>query len=451
MLISEENTIENKKELIDWFEKGCKSNSNFKIGTEHEKFVYTKDNFSPVGYLGKSGIKNVLLSLKNFGWEEIRENGNVIALKKKNQSITLEPGGQLELSGAPLENIHQTCVEVNEHLNQVKTIGTELDVIFLGLGARIDANLPSDLWMPKPRYNIMKNYMPSKGSKGLEMMADTCTVQVNLDYSSEKDMVRKVRTAFKLQPIITAIFANSPLNHMKPSKFISRRAAIWSDVDKDRCGIPKIVFDSGFGFEMWTDYALKVPMYFIRRNDKYINLAGKSFENFLIRDANSFDHYQPILQDWEDHLSTIFTEVRVKSFIEMRGADAGPWQNLCALPALWVGLLYDQTALNEAEYLSSEISIDNLMHIYNEVPKYGLKTKIKGKLLSDLANDVLQIAIEGLKRRNILDAMGNDESGFLKDLIFEVIKGRSPADTILDLYNKDKINSKTKIYDFFSY
>jgi len=301
-----------KIDLIKWFEAGCKPKNLFRIGTEHEKFVYKLNSLKPVSYNESSGIKNILKSLVRFGWVEVNEVGNLIALRKDNQSITLEPGGQLELSGAPLENIHQTCSEVNEHLKQVKIIGNELNIGFLGVGARLEGKLSSDLWMPKPRYKIMRDYMPLVGNLGLEMMADTCTVQANLDYSSEQDMGRKLKTSFILQPIVTALFASSPIENMKPSKYITRRAAIWFDVDKDRCGTPKFIFSEDLSFESWVDYALKVPMYFIRRNGQYINCAGASFEKFMLGQLEQLPNEKPTILDWEDHLSTIFTEIRLK-------------------------------------------------------------------------------------------------------------------------------------------
>ncbi|MBC8294979.1 MAG: glutamate--cysteine ligase, partial [Pelagibacterales bacterium] len=392
-----------KIDLIKWFEAGCKPKNLFRIGTEHEKFVYKLNSLKPVSYNEPSGIKNILKSLVRFGWVEVSEVGNIIALRKDNQSITLEPGGQLELSGAPLENIHQTCSEVNEHLKQVKIIGNELNIGFLGVGARLEGKLASDLWMPKPRYKIMKDYMPLVGNLGLEMMADTCTVQTNLDYSSEQDMSRKLKTSFILQPIVTALFASSPIEKMKTSKYISRRAAIWFDVDKDRCGTPKFIFDEDLSFESWVDYALKVPMYFIRRNGQYINCAGASFEKFMLGQLEQLPNEKPTILDWEDHLSTIFTEIRLKQYIEFRGADAGPWKSLCALPALWVGLLYDSESLNEAESLAKSWSFDMYKKAYEEVPIKGLDLIINKRSINDYAKDLIAISKRGLKKRSFLE------------------------------------------------
>ena len=438
-----------KIDLIKWFEAGCKPKNLFRIGTEHEKFVYKLNTLKPVSYNESSGIKNILKSLVRFGWVEVNEVGNLIALRKDNQSITLEPGGQLELSGAPLENIHQTCSEVNEHLKQVKIIGNELNIGFLGVGARLEGKLSSDLWMPKPRYKIMKDYMPLVGNLGLEMMADTCTVQANLDYSSEQDMRRKLKTSFILQPIVTALFASSPIEKMKPSKYISRRAAIWFDVDKDRCGTPKFIFDEDLSFESWVDYALKIPMYFIRRNGQYINCAGASFEKFMLGKLEQLSNEKPTILDWEDHLSTIFTEIRLKQYIEFRGADAGPWKSLCALPALWVGLLYDSESLNEAESLAKSWSFDMYKKAYEEVPIKGLDLIINKRSINDHAKDLIAISKRGLKKRNFLDGTGNDESGYLNQLEEITHTGNSQAKKMLSMWNNNE--PLKSIYDHYSY
>ena len=438
-----------KIDLIKWFEAGCKPKNLFRIGTEHEKFVYKLNSLKPVSYNEPSGIKNILKSLVRFGWVEVSEGGNIIALRKDNQSITLEPGGQLELSGAPLENIHQTCSEVNEHLKQVKIIGNELNIGFLGVGARLEGKLASDLWMPKPRYKIMKDYMPLGGNLGLGMMADTCTVQTNLDYSSEEDMSRKLKTSFILQPIVTALFASSPIEKMKPSKYITRRAAIWFDVDKDRCGTPKFIFDEDLSFESWVDYALKVPMYFIKRNGQYINCAGASFEKFMLGQLEQLPNEKPTILDWEDHLSTIFTEIRLKQYIEFRGADAGPWKSLCALPALWVGLLYDSESLNEAESLAKSWSFDMYKKAYEEVPIKGLDLIINKRSINDYANDLIAISKRGLKKRKFLDGTGNDESGYLNQLEEITHTGNSQAKKMLSMWNNNE--PLKSIYDHYSY
>ena len=440
-----------KNDLINWFTEGCKPKKLFRIGTEHEKFVYRMDNLQPVSYDESSGIKNILKSLVSYGWEEVNEEGNLIALKKDKQSITLEPGGQLELSGAPLENIHQTCSEVYEHLRQVKLVGKDLNVGFLGVGARLEGKLSPDLWMPKPRYKIMREYMPKVGNHGLEMMADTCTVQVNLDYSSEEDMIRKLKTSFILQPIVTALFASSPIEKMKISKFISRRAAIWFDVDNDRCGTPKFIFENNLGFEAWVDYALKVPMYFVKRNGNYINCAGDSFEKFMDGELKQLPNERPTLLDWEDHLSTIFTEIRLKRFIEFRGADTGPWRSLCALPALWVGLLYDSEALNEAESFANSWTLEMYNKAYSEVPIKGMDLVINNNSIKDYAKELITIAKKGLKNRKIYDLSGNDETGYLSQLEEIVYSGKNQATEMLSIWNDNNKEAINKIYERYSY
>ena len=440
-----------KNDLINWFVEGCKPKKLFRIGTEHEKFVYKMDSLQPVSYNEASGIKNILKSLVSYGWEEINEEGNLIALKKDKQSITLEPGGQLELSGAPLENIHQTCSEVYEHLRQVKLVGKDLNVGFLGVGARLEGRLSSDLWMPKPRYKIMREYMPKVGALGLEMMADTCTVQVNLDYSSEEDMKRKLKTSFILQPIVTALFASSPIEQMKISKFMSRRAAIWFDVDKDRCGTPKFIFENNLGFEAWVDYALKVPMYFVKRNGRYINCAGGSFEKFMEGELKQLPNERPTLLDWEDHLSTIFTEIRLKKFIEFRGADTGPWGSLCALPALWVGLLYDSEALNEAESFANSWTLEMYNKAYKEVPLKGMDLVINNNSIKDYAKELIAISKKGLKNRKMHDSSGNDETGYLNQLEEIAHSGKNQASEMLSIWNDNNEEGIKKIYEKYSY
>ena len=440
-----------KNDLINWFVEGCKPKKLFRIGTEHEKFVYKIDSLQPVSYNESSGIKNILKSLVSYGWEEINEEGNLIALKKDKQSITLEPGGQLELSGAPLENIHQTCSEVYEHLRQVKLVGEDLNVGFLGVGARLEGRLSSDLWMPKPRYKIMREYMPKVGALGLEMMADTCTVQVNLDYSSEEDMKRKLKTSFILQPIVTALFASSPIEQMKISKFMSRRAAIWFDVDKDRCGTPKFIFENNLGFEAWVDYALKVPMYFVKRNGRYINCAGGSFEKFMEGELKQLPNERPTLLDWEDHLSTIFTEIRLKKFIEFRGADTGPWGSLCALPALWVGLLYDSEALNEAESFANSWTLEMYNKAYKEVPLKGMDLVINNNSIKDYAKELIAISKKGLKNRKMHDSSGNDETGYLNQLEEIAHSGKNQASEMLSIWNDNNEEGIKKIYEKYSY
>jgi glutamate--cysteine ligase len=335
--------ITSKDDLIASLSDGCKPREQWRIGTEHEKFGFDLKTLAPLPYEGKPGVRAMLEGLQRFGWEPINEGPNIIGLKQGGAAISLEPGGQLELSGAPLRSLHETCAETNEHLEQVKTIATEIGAGYLGLGFHPSARIEDVPVMPKGRYGIMKRYMPRVGGLGLEMMFRTCTIQVNLDFSSEADMVKKFRVGLALQPIATAMFAASPLREGKPNGFLSYRSHIWTDVDNDRSGMLPWVFEDGMSFERYVDYALDVPMYFVYRDGKYHDVAGKSFRDFMARKLPGLEHIEPTMADWADHLTTIFPEVRLKKFLEMRGADGGLWRRICALPALWVGIYYDQS------------------------------------------------------------------------------------------------------------
>src|ERR671913_2068439 len=364
--------VESRDDLLSVFSEGEKPPERWRIGTEHEKFVYNvRDHHAP-SYDEPGGIRDLLMGLTEYGWEPVIENSHVIALSGPDGTISLEPAGQFEVSGAALENLHQTCAEAGRHLEQCKAVGERLGVGFLGVGMWPDktrADLPV---MPKGRYKIMLNYMPKVGSLGLDMMLRTCTIQVNLDYSSEADMVKKFRVGLALQPVATALFANSPLTEGKPNGYRSFRSHIWSDTDADRTGMLPFVFEDGFGYERYLDYALDVPMYFVFRNGRYIDAAGQSFRDFLDGRLPALPGETPLVSDFTDHLSTIFPEVRLKSFLEMRGADGGPWSRICALPALWVGLLYDADVLTAASDLIKDWTIDELQALRDANPRLAL-------------------------------------------------------------------------------
>ena len=345
---SHDPIVEHRDELATPMIQGEKPKDRWRIGTEHEKFVYRTDDHRAPSYDEPGGIHDLLMALTRFGWEPVIEGGKVIALAGSDGTVSLEPAGQLELSGAPLENLHQTCAETGRHLKQVKEVGAELGLGFLGVGMWPDKTRAELPIMPKGRYKIMLDHMPRVGSMGLDMMLRTCTIQTNLDYSSEADMVQKFRVSLALQPIATALFASSPFTEGKPNGYMSYRSHIWTDTDPARTGMLPFVFEQGFGYERYVDYMLDVPMYFVFRNGKYIDAAGQSFRDFLKGELPALPGEKPHISDWNDHLSTAFPEVRLKSFLEMRGADGGPWNRICALPALWVGLLYDQGALDAA-------------------------------------------------------------------------------------------------------
>ncbi len=445
-------TIEEKGQLVEWFEKGFKPKTDWMVGTEHEKFAYTfskkKKKYIPLSYFGEKGINSFLGEISKHGWDPEYEGENIVALKKNDQSITLEPGGQIELSGAPLKDLHSTCKETNEHLKLVKEVGKKLDILLVGLGVRPNESLEEVPLMPKERYNIMRNYMPSKGSKGLEMMHSTCTVQANLDFCSEQDMIKKTRLAVKLQPIATALFANSPFYKGVYNGYESLRKHIWTDTDPDRCGILKIALKDNFSFSSYVDFALSVPMYFVVRGKKYIDCTGKSFVDFLNGRLDIIPGEKPTFEDWENHLSTIFTEVRLKKIIEVRGADAGNWRRTCALPAFWVGLLYGKDSINLAEKLCDSWDMKEIEKLSLDVAKKGLDAEIKKEKVLNLARELLKIARKSLVERDTLDSLGNNESGYL-NVLEEILQNEtSPAkELVKNFSNKYNGNIQELIKD----
>ncbi len=441
-----------RDDLLSVFAGGEKPPERWRIGTEHEKFVYKVDDHRAPSYDEPGGIRDLLMGLTEFGWAPVIENNNVIALSGPDGTISLEPAGQFELSGAALENLHETCAEAARHLNQCKAVGERLGVGFLGLGMWPDKRREDLPIMPKGRYKIMLNYMPKVGSLGLDMMLRTCTIQVNLDYSSEADMVKKFRVGLALQPVATALFANSPLTEGKPNGYRSFRSHIWEDTDADRTGMLPFVFEDGFGYDRYLDYALDVPMYFVYRDGKYIDVAGESFRAFMDGKLPQLPGEKPRLSDFVDHLSTIFPEVRLKSFLEMRGADGGRWGKICALPALWVGLLYDGTALDAAWDLVKDWSIEERSQVRHDVPKLALTTPVPGGgTMHDLARRVLEVASEGLSRRARLNSAGDNEGGFLDPLREVVATGVTPADRLLDKYSNEWNGDVSRIYEEFSF
>ncbi|MEE2721747.1 MAG: glutamate--cysteine ligase [Pseudomonadota bacterium] len=443
--------ITDYRQLVEHLEEGCKPREKWRIGTEHEKFVFKLDTHEPAPYKGDWGIGRFLEGLIRFGWEPVLENGNPIALTMNHCNVSLEPGGQLELSGAPLENIHQTCDEVHTHLAQVKEVAGELGVGLLGAGFIPKWRREDISWMPKGRYKIMRGYMPKKGDLGLDMMLRSCTVQVNLDFESEADMVEKFRASLALQPVATALFANSPFLEGRPSGWLSYRSHLWEDTDPDRCGILPFVFKDGMSFERYIEYALDVPMYFVYRDGEYVDVSGQSFRDFLEGNLPGRPGEMPSMSDWSDHLTTIFPEVRLKKFLEMRGADGGPWRRLCALPALWVGLLYDAECQSAAWDLVKDWSLEDHHYLRSEVPRHGLQTDFRGGKLKDIALQVLDISEAGLKKRATIDSRGNDETGFLQTLREIAEVGHSPAQQLLTLYQTDWNESVDPIYSEFAY
>jgi glutamate--cysteine ligase len=434
---SQSTHVYSKTELVEYLESGCKPKTDWKLGTEHEKFGYRLDDLRPLPYEGERGIRAILEALAaQFGWQPVLEDGRIIALvDETGASITLEPGGQLELSGAVLDNIHQTCTEVYTHLKQVRAVSEPLGVAFLGMGFQPKWRREEMEWMPKGRYRIMREYMDKVGTLGVDMMSRTCTIQVNMDFSSEADMVHKFRTALALQPVATALFANSPFTDGRPNGFVSYRSRVWEDTDPDRTGMLPWVFEGEMGFEKYVDYMLDVPMYFVYRNGTYLDASGQSFRDFLDGRLPALPGEKPTLKDWEDHLTTAFPEVRLKRFLEMRGADGGPWRRICALPALWAGLLYHQETLDAAWDLASGWSMEERLRLREEVPRLGLKAEIRGRSVLDIATDVVDLANRGLTARARLNGAGDNETGFLSPLSQVVENRETPAERKLALYH----------------
>ena len=451
-----ETPIERREQLVEYLASGVRKVENWKIGTEHEKFGFRLDDLKPPAYEGERGIRAMLNGRTRFGWVPVEEHGNVIALTRGDGSITLEPAGQLELSGGQVDTIHETCREVTGHLKEVKTVADELQLGFFGMGFQPKWKREEMPWMPKGRYAIMRRYMPLKGNLGLDMMTRTCTVQVNLDFSDEADMVKKFRVALALQPVATALFADSPFTEGKPNGYLSYRSHIWTDTDPDRTGMLDFVFEDGFGFERYTDYLLDVPMYFSYRDGKYIDLAGESFRAFMDGKLPQLPGAVPTLKDWADHTTTAFPEVRLKKYLEMRGADGGRWSRLCALPAFWVGLLYDSTALDAAWDLVKDFTREERHALRDGVPKRALKLPARvgenrGASVRDLAREALKIAGAGLMRRKRVSGKGVSEASFLEPLIEYVDANQTPAERKLELFHNAWKGNIDPLFAEFAY
>ncbi len=446
--------IESRDQLAAYLAEGCKPKPDWRIGTEHEKFGYCRDSLRPLPYDGPRSIRAMLEGLRDrFGWDPVEEAGNIIGLTRDGANVSLEPGGQLELSGAPLESIHQTCDEVNAHLREVKAVADTIGAAFIGLGAAPVWRHDEMPMMPKGRYRLMTRYMGEVGTHGTQMMYRTCTVQVNLDFASEADMVQKLRVALALQPVATALFANSPFFEGRPNGHKSWRSRIWRDLDADRTGMLPFVFEDGFGFERYVDYALDVPMYFVYRDGVYIDALGQSFRDFLEGKLPALPGEVPTLSDWADHLTTIFPEARIKKYIEMRGADGGPWRRLCALPALWVGLVYDQGALDAAWDLCKDWNSETREALRVAASVEGLQASVGRIRLHDLAREAVAIAEAGLKARARPGAGGllPDETHFLNALKETIETGRTPADELLERYHGDWEGDLSRVYADYSY
>ncbi len=439
------------EDLVRYFADGCRPRDKWLIGAEHEKFIFRKRGFERPAYDDPGGVLAMLEGLQRFGWQPVEEAGKVIALERGHANVSLEPGGQFELSGAALPDVHMICDETGRHLEEVRAVAEEIGVGVVGLGF-------DPLWrredipvMPKGRYDIMRAYMPKVGSLGLDMMLRTCTIQANLDFSSEADMVAKFRASLALQPIATALFANSPFTEGKPNGFLSYRAHIWTDTDPDRTGMLGFVFEDGFGFEAYANYALDVPMYFVKRDGRYVDVAGRSFRDFMDGRLPGLEGQRPTLKDWADHVTTIFPEVRLKQYLEMRGADGGPWSRICALQALWAGVLYDQDALTAAWDLAKGWSLEDRARLRTDVARAGLKGEVAGRPIQQVAEELLDIARHGLRRRARFSGGMVDETGYLSELEEIAESGVTPAERLLERYHGPWGGDVRKVYEQFAY
>jgi glutamate--cysteine ligase len=446
--------IETRDDLVRWLEQGVKPKAVFRIGTEHEKFPFTVAGHQPVPYGGWRGIKALLDGMGMLlGWEPIVEDENIIGLVDVTGggAISLEPGGQFELSGAAVETVHQTCMELMAHLAQLREVARPLGIGFLGLGMSPKWTRAETPVMPKGRYRIMTAYMPKVGHHGLDMMYRTCTVQTNLDFSSESDMVKKLRVGLALQPIATALFANSPFTEGKPNGFLSFRSQIWRDTDPDRTGMLPWAFEPGMGFERWVDYALDVPMYFVKRGGTYIDVAGQSFRSLLGGQLEIMPGERATISDWANHLTTIFPEVRLKRYLEMRGADAGPWRRLPALPAFWVGLLYDEDSLAAAWDLVKAWTAEERQKLREDVPRLGFRAIIRNRTVLDLARECLEFARKGLSRRDRLDRNDCDETRYLEPILEYVERRITPAEELLEKFHGSWGGSVEPVFTEYAY
>ena len=436
--LTDERPLETVDDLVAWIAQGEKPATGWRIGTEHEKFPFYKDGFRPVPYEGGKGIKALLEGMQGLlGWEPIMDAGRVIGLvgPTGQGAISLEPGGQFELSGAPLETLFQTCAEGNAHLMQLNEIAEPLGIGFLGLGASPKWTLSETPRMPKSRYDIMTAYMPTVGTQGLDMMYRTCTIQVNLDFSSETDMRRKMQVSLKLQPLATALFANSPFTDGRPNGMLSWRGDIWRDVDNARGGMLPFAYAPDFGYADYVEWALDVPMYFALRAGRYheTHVTFRQFMAGALKDA--VPDGRPNLGDWVNHLGTLFPDVRLKRYLEMRGADGGPWRRICALPAFWVGLLYDEAALDASEQLVRDWTVEDVAALRSDVPRLALNAEIRGRTLRDIAREALAISRSGLAARGRKNKAGYDETGFLNPLNEVVARGTTSAEEMLNAYH----------------
>lgn len=433
--------IERFEQLAEFIEAGCKPKPAWRIGTEHEKFGFLTDSLAPVPYDGERSIRALLEGLRDrFGWHPVMEQDHIIGLSRHGANVSLEPGGQFELSGAPVESVNDTEEELRTHLAELQAVAGPLGIRHLGVGAAPIWRHEDMPMMPKGRYRLMTDYMGRVGTLGTQMMYRTCTVQVNLDFASEADMVQKLRVSLALQPVATALFASSPFLEGRPNGFKSWRSRIWRDLDASRTGLLPFAFEPGMGFQRYVDWVLDVPMYFVYRDGRYIDALGQSFRDFMAGRLPALPGERPTLSDWADHLTTVFPEARVKRYLEMRGADVGDFAHIVALPAFWVGLLYDQAALDAAWDLVKGLDAETRQGLRVAASERALDGQANGVRLNDLARAAVGLSHAGLAAR------GLGEERFLAPLVESLEAGRVQADRLLGLYNGAWGGDLTRIY-----
>lgn len=416
--------------LIAYFATGAKPRSEWRIGTEYEKVAVERKTGRAARYFGRNGIEELLRRLADrYGWTPRSEGDHVIALQGERATITLEPGAQVELSGEPCESIHCAHAELTEHVSQIVSVGEEIGIAFLGLGMQPLSPVEDIEWVPKARYGIMGPYMQKVGTLGHRMMKQTATVQTNIDFSDERDAMEKMRVTMGLSPILTAMFANSPICDGRLNGYMSFRQHVWTDTDRDRCGLLPFVFSRDAGFEDYADWALGVPMYFIRRDDRFVDLSGLPFREFLKKGAAG---HHATLADWQLHLTTLFPEVRLKTYIEVRSVDSQPPERMLALPALMKGVLYDADCLLGAWDLVKGWSFGERLDLYDASHRDALMARVRGVRLLDLARELCAIARVGLRRQNLRNGRGEDETVYLNGIERQLESGVSPARVIAD-------------------
>ena len=439
--------IDNKEQLIDYFFQGSKKKDQLRIGTEHEKFLFNLKKKNSIPYEGEISISKIFSELIKNNWTSVKEGKNILGLIKDKKNITLEPGLQFELSGDAVKNIHQTCNEINSYLKELKIVCAKLGIGLLGNGFAPIAKLNDIFKSPKKRYEIMRKYMPSVGKNGLDMMHRTCATQVNLDYLDETDYKKKSKLIAAITPVAVSLFSNSPFKEKKLNGYLSYRTYIWQNTDKNRSGIPEFFLQEENSFERYVDFALKVPMYFIIKNDEYIDCAGESFNDFISGKLKNYPNKKPTIKDWENHVSTIFTELRLKKYLEIRSADSCSSAGICSIPAFWTGLLYDENSLDEALEYVKKWNYKDIYNAYLEVPKKGFATEIKSKKIFEHAKKLIEFSALGLKNRKQLNSKGMDENIFLKDIHNFIKDKKSPAQSLIEKYNTRWKQDIFKIFD----